>query len=66
MSSNPRRPGSFESDRGARVDEARIDVRARGVHVFAPAGTCTFAPTASILLPRITIVPRSISRPVTG
>src|SRR6476646_3574230 len=33
---------------------------------FAPDGTATFAPTASILFGLITIVPFSITGPVTG
>ena len=32
---------------------------------FAPAGTCTSAPTAAIFPPRRTIVPRSIAGPDT-
>ena len=32
---------------------------------FAPAGTCTSAPTAVIFPPAITIVPRSIAGPDT-
>ena len=58
--------GLADADGRAGVDEAGIDVAARGVDRSAPCGTCTFAPTASILPPRITIVPRSIAAAGTG